>query len=62
MTLEDLYIQLCEKANCKIFDFGPFIVEFIEGNLNSNILSKPSLIKMVESINQNLEEEELWQK
>lgn len=62
MTLEDLYIQLCEKANCKIFDFGPFIAEFVEGNLNSNILSKPSLIKMVESINQNLKEEELWQK
>lgn len=62
MTLEDLYIELCEKANCKIFDFGPFIAEFIEGNLKSNILSKPSLIKMVESINQNLKEEELWQK
>lgn len=62
IKLEDLYIQLCEKANCKIFDFGPFVVEFTEGSLKSNVLSKPSLIKAVESINQNLEEEENYGK
>lgn len=59
MTIYDLYIQLCEKANCKLFDFGPFVVEFIEGNLNSNVLSKLSLIKAVKGINKDIEEEEV---
>lgn len=62
MTLEDLYIQFCQKNGTKLFDFGPFIVEFLDGSKKVNILSKPSLIKAVESVNQDIEEEELWQK
>ena len=59
MTIYDLYIQLCEKANCKLFDFGPFIAEFIEGNLNSNVISKPSLLKIIDGVNRDIEDEEV---
>ena len=62
MTIYDLYIQLCEKANCKLFDFGPFVAEFIEGSMNANVLSKPSLIKAVEGVNRDIEEEENYGK
>ena len=62
MTLEDVYVQLCQKNGGKIFDFGPFVVEYIEGLDKVNILSKPSLVKIVDNINRNIEEEELWEK
>jgi hypothetical protein len=58
ITLEDLYIQFCEKDHCKIFDFGTFIVGFIDGSEKSNILDKSQLKKIVSNMNKNIEDEE----